>query len=223
MVKEIIEKYLTEELTERDLLVENFNEKSLQHNLGEYLKQNLGEDYIVQYERNIHYFKALKSKRITEKKEIDLVVLKRDTPENFHKNAIPECMIEIKFIRAYDQSLKHKKRTPTKELVNCLDDICFVDECRKNNIGAFSVILSDLDLINSGFSPSRGRKPTYPETLKAFREGNDLSEKVINDISAEYDKFDSITPNCYSLKWYYLLRKFNDEEGHELELKYILN
>lgn len=49
-----------------------YNEFSLQHELGVFLRQQLGHQYKIQFERNVRYFYADAN---TIKKEIDIVIV----------------------------------------------------------------------------------------------------------------------------------------------------
>lgn len=122
-----------------------FCEKSLQHELGEYIEKKLnnnGFKYIIQFERNLNYFSNLtgfeNKKKPTkkaegEKSEIDIVVLENDEPKKLRNKASPYAMIEIKYIRQFKQDLSSRLASPTKSLYGGLCDIQFVKEC--HNLG----------------------------------------------------------------------------------------
>ena len=67
--------------------VEIYNEFSLQHELGIYLRNNL-QDCKIQFERNVGYFNL--SKAIFEKKEIDIAIFSSD---------VKLAVIELKYPR----------------------------------------------------------------------------------------------------------------------------
>lgn len=80
----ILEKILSTIENFMDMLVDNhieiYNEYSFQHELGIYLRQNLGcTGYLIQFERNVSFFNIDKSKTI--KKEIDIVIYNPDKTE----------------------------------------------------------------------------------------------------------------------------------------------
>ncbi len=222
-IKQLVIEYL-ESLNKDTLLLESFNEKSLQHNIGEYLKERLGDNYIVQYERNINYFKSLKNISKHLKSEIDLVVLEKNSPKNIHEQKKPIFIIELKFIKAFDQSLQKKTASPTKTLYECLCDIEFVEQCKDVGIEAMSLILCDYDIVHSNVSFDKGRKPKYESLWKSFREGLTLTSHQIELINKEGNKNISITSKSRpSLSWTDLF-EYEDEEGHSgLKLKYIIN
>ena len=59
--------------------IEIYNEFSLQHELGIFLRNNLPE-YKVQFERNVSYFFRNAD---TKKKEMDIVIFKSDMSERY--------------------------------------------------------------------------------------------------------------------------------------------
>ncbi|TFW18674.1 hypothetical protein [Duganella callida] len=69
--------------------IEIYNEFSLQHELGLYLRAHL-EDYRIQFERNVSHFNLHKSDLY--KREIDIVVISKD-------RTINHSAIELKFPR----------------------------------------------------------------------------------------------------------------------------
>ena len=70
--------------------LEIYNEFSLQHELGIFLRNALPIDYRIEFERNVSYFGI----DGTDKKEIDIVVYKNDNGKKMDKYAI-----ELKFPR----------------------------------------------------------------------------------------------------------------------------
>ena len=223
MLKQLIKDYLNK-LTPEKLLLEDFNEKSLQHNLGQYLNDSLGKDYVVQHERNIKYFKSLEGISKSLKSEIDLVVLKKTNPKQLHVVGKPIFVIELKFIKAFDQYLQTKTASPTKALYEFLYDIEFIEQCKKAVIEAALLILSDYNIVHSEMDFVKGRKPKYVSLWEAFRKGLNLTADRMVAINKE-SKQDNIIEFefCPSLSWKRLF-VYEDEAGHkELELKYIIN
>lgn len=221
-VKQYIKEYL-KTLNENNLLLENFNEKSLQHNLGEFIKQKLNHKYIIQYERNLSYFVSLqKYVHNLNKEEIDILILKKDTPKNIHTSAKPKCIIEIKFLKSFTQSLSKQTENLTQWMQECLLDLEFIEQCEYNDIPAISLILSDDSRIYSkSKSGKAGRKRKYINLWDAFQNGITLSSNVIQQINGKINKSFQITKSP-SLKWKELI-SYKDEEGHDLILKYIIN
>lgn len=73
-----------------DQEIEIYNEFSLQHELGAFLRNHYSNEKLkIQFERNVSYFGLDKSKH--EKKEIDLVI--------FSDKNEPDCVIELKYPR----------------------------------------------------------------------------------------------------------------------------
>lgn len=236
MVKEIIEKYLTEELTERDLLVENFNEKSFQHKLGEHIRKILGDEYIIQYERNIHYFDAFTSASFF-KSEVDIVILKKESALEHHKynEAKPVAIIEIKFIRQYSEAFVIKT-SPTGELKNHFVDIAFCDQLKKEGIEeCISLLVSD-------YAFQKPTKCLHEPLWKAYYFGkidsillSDINRAVNSSSSSTYNQKNAVKyldDPTIGIAWMGDFRwkgtsvgvssDFRDEKGHELRLKYML-
>ena len=78
MIKELIQIFLDNiKMIEEDI----YNEFSLQHELGIFLRENL-KDYKVQFERNVSFFEGYEGKDFI-KKEIDIVIYKPDFSEKY--------------------------------------------------------------------------------------------------------------------------------------------
>lgn len=71
---------------------EIYNEFSLQHELGIYLREKLGENYRVLFEKNRKYFTKAHAEKDWCKKEIDITVMKKSGDE-----WKPSFAIELKF------------------------------------------------------------------------------------------------------------------------------
>ena len=112
--------------------IEIYNEFSLQHELGIFLRNEL-PDYLVQFERNVEYFSLSKGAFL--KREIDIVVLSKDKKEL-------KYAIELKFPR--------NGQYPEQMFSFC-KDIAFAEEL---NSAGFSrtalVIFTDDHLFHSG-------------------------------------------------------------------------
>jgi len=111
--------------------VEIYNEFSLQHELGVYLRKKHPHQK-VQFERNISYFSLDKSKY--EKKEIDLVIY-----ENKNK---PNCVIELKYPR--------NGQVPESMFSFC-KDLAFLEELAASGFqSAYFIAVVDDPLFYSG-------------------------------------------------------------------------
>ena len=86
-----------------------YNEISLQHELGMYLRKNLKDEYIVQFERNIKDFGYKKGEFC--KSEIDIVLLGKEKDDNI--------LIELKY-HTLDETRYHDTTA------DCVKDIRFV-------------------------------------------------------------------------------------------------
>lgn len=94
--------------------IEIYNEFSFQHELGIYLRQSFeSEKYLVQFERNVSFFKINKTETI--KKEIDIVIYDIDKTEKYGielkyplNGQYPESMYSfIKDIKFCEQLAEH--------------------------------------------------------------------------------------------------------------------
>ncbi len=209
-------------LIREELLLRNFNEKSLQHNLGQKIQEELGDDYIVQYERNIKYFKGVVVKEHI-KWEMDICVVKNEKPEQV-RNGVPRYVIEIKYLKAYDESLNKYQVTTPDDLYGCLKDIMFINELQQDDIKGMSIIFTN----HPGYyAPYLSRKEKYKSLWQLFKNGGQLNQLIINEINTEKSSHLKYEPNNkkYSFTWQPLNdnKKYKDEEGHELVLKHIIN
>ncbi|MFL0270112.1 hypothetical protein [Candidatus Clostridium radicumherbarum] len=92
-------------------IVEIYNEFSLQHELGIYLRERLGGKYKIQFERNVSYFQITG----TLKKEMDIVLFNVDKTEKY-------C-IELKY--------PTNGQVPEQMFLMC-KDIRFLEQLRQN-------------------------------------------------------------------------------------------
>lgn len=114
--------------------IEIYNEFSLQHELGIFLRQNLPSNLKVQFERNVDYF--FKSKRDFTKKEMDIVIFSEDF-------SFKVC-IELKF--------PQNGRTP-ENMFDICKDIAFIEELSKKGFSkCYQLTLVSSNLYYSGKS-----------------------------------------------------------------------
>ena len=117
--------------------VELYNEFSLQHELGIYLREKL-HSYKVQFERNVSFFFDIKPETV--KKEIDIVIYSPDEKERYavelkypRNGQIPEQMYAfVKDIRFVEQ-LKEKGFTGTCAVTLVEDKPFYFDSGRSTN------------------------------------------------------------------------------------------
>lgn len=91
-----------------------YNEFSLQHELGIYLREHC-KDYKVQFERNVSFFDNIDSFKRWTKHEIDIVIYNEDMSEKY--------AIELKYPR--------NGQYP-EQMFKFIEDICFMEEVKKH-------------------------------------------------------------------------------------------
>lgn len=224
--QKIITDYI-QSLNQEAILTRCFNEKSFQHELGQYLQNQIGGNYLVQYERNAKYFNCTNGNSYFDvkdnKKELDIVVLKKTKNPNDLVNSIPECSIEIKYQRYYIEDLSKTIASPTKTLYEHLRDMELIEQCKSSKFkNTFSIFLADHPFCYI----ERKNKVTYKHLHNAYRGTNTgLSSKTLSLINSEINKKGQWRAlnicHDYDLKWNDLL-VYSDELNHQLELKYIL-
>lgn len=106
-----------------------YNEFSLQHELGFFLRRRLkGEGYKVEFERNVSFFGINdgNGNKLT-KHEIDISIYKKDASGNFAE----KYAIELKYPRngQYPESM-----------YSCVKDIKFMEELRENGFNGTAVL-----------------------------------------------------------------------------------
>ncbi len=148
--------------------IEVYNEFSLQHELGIYLRDKLGCRYKVQFERNISYFQISE----TIKKEMDIVVFNDDKSEKY-------C-IELKY--------PTNGQVPEQMFSMC-KDIKFLEQLRNRGFTqCYSVnLVQDPSFYNSNksegiYSKFRDEKRLYGKIEKPTGKKDESFE-----ISSEYD------------------------------------
>ena len=120
-----------------------YNEFSLQHELGIYLRENLKANYKIEFERNISFFSENINKKKFTKKEIDIVVYSEDKTEKYaieikhplngqHPEQMFSFIKDLKFL----EELKEIQFTNTISLVLVKDKL-FYDGKEKTGIYKF--------------------------------------------------------------------------------------
>ena len=156
--------------------VELYNEFSLQHELGIYLRKQLAPDYKVQFERNVSFF-DIKSETV--KKEIDIVIFTEDKTKRY--------AIELKYPR--------NGQYP-EQMYAFVKDIRFVEELKKEEFtGTCAVALVE----DKPFYSDSGRS-TNP--IYGYFRGGETIEKEIKKPTGEGKEEDSIRiGGAYQIKW----------------------
>ncbi|MDU1911931.1 hypothetical protein [Fusobacterium sp.] len=123
----LIESFL--KLEEEKQFTRIYNEFSFQHELGIFLRENLGKEYNIEFERNISYFFKVLNKKEFIKKEIDIVVYSKDKKEKY--------AIELK------HPLKSQGQHP-EHMFAFLRDLKFLEELTRSGFtNGLSIVLTD--------------------------------------------------------------------------------
>ncbi len=189
-IKKHIEKFLK---YANDNKIELYNEVSLQHELGIYLRNELKrEKYAVQFERNISFFgydeKSLPSKNNEQgwiKKEIDIVIF--NDKESF--------AIELKFPR---------KRAYPRRMFQFVEDIRFLEQLKeaskkemsepKFKGGCTFVLVDDKNFCTGSEGKSSGIYEYFRNPQKV------INGKIENPIKGETPEYICIDEN-YKIDW----------------------
>ena len=125
--------------------VDVYNEFSLQHELGIFLRTKVDNSYKIQFERNVKYFNITN----TIKHEIDLVI--------YCENK--RYAIELKYPR--------NGQVP-EQMFACLKDICFMEQLKNRGFkSTYCITLVDDKIFYSGskqdeiYAYFRGNKPIH--------------------------------------------------------------
>ena len=153
-MKQIIQDFLDNVLGK--LLYDNdvYNEFSLQHELGIYLRNALGKDYKVQFERNVNDTDVFGTSFSSVKKEMDIYIFNIDKEKEEVKE---RYAIELKFPR--------NGQYP-EQMYSFAKDIKFMEDVKVKATGTYVVTLVESKNFYSGsFSTGsiyeyfRGNKP----------------------------------------------------------------
>lgn len=209
-----------QELEKKDYIKNGkvYNEFSLQHELGEFLKKKFKDDpkysrfnnFKVQYERNVEDFGGNKKEFV--KKEMDVVIF-----EKFEKES-EKYAIELKF---------PPNGCTTTRMPHLLEDVQFMEAVRELGFKTYCLTLvpnnknGDAFRINEEPKRKKSNKETKEEKefFKFFRgeSGNDPIEPIKNWVVEKKNKKGVITrypiAGEYQIKWkhktnycfYYLL------------------
>lgn len=172
--------------------IEIYNEFSLQHELGLFLRERL-KGYKVQFERNIFYFFG-NQKIQTIKKEIDIAIFNEDETEK------------------YAIELKNPRNGQVPEtMFQCIKDIKFMEELKE--LGFNSTIC--VTFVSDKIFYNKGSKDDG--IYSYFREGKVIQGKIEKPTGKEKFKaqeIPSITLNrTYKINWKEI-RKNNEESAY---------
>lgn len=155
--------------------IEIYNEFSLQHELGIYLRNCFGEKYKIQFERNVVSF--FNTKEHFTKKEMDIVMYSDDYKEKY-------C-IELKYPR--------NGQYP-EQMFNMCKDIKFIEELKMNGFTKcyLLTIVDDPNFYSMNSSNEIG-------IYNYFRFGKILQGEIIKPTGEKKEKL--ILVNEYKIKW----------------------
>lgn len=158
--------------------IELYNEFSMQHELGIYLREKLEKKYKVQFERNVSYFII----EGTYKKEIDITIFE-------HKDE-PEIAIELKYLI--------NGRVP-ESIYDCCKDIAFLEQLKDSGFKqCYSIIIADPNFHTNGSRKKNSGIYSY------FRDKDNETKENINGIIKKPtgDKNHSIKlTGSYQIEW----------------------
>lgn len=152
-----------------------YNEFSLQHELGIYLRNYLKDSYKIEFERNINFFFTDVDKSLFTKKEIDIVIYSKDKKEKY--------AIEI----------KHPLNGQYPEqMFSFIKDLKFLEELKTNGFtGTISLVL----VKDKSFYEGRGAKGIY----QFFRCNNILKGTIEKPTGS--DKCNIKLKDSYTINW----------------------
>lgn len=153
--------------------VEIYNEFSLQHELGFYLRSIIDPKYKIQFERPVDFFGIHNANMV--KKEIDISIY---SPESLEKSAI-----ELK----YPRNGQHPE-----QIFHACIDICFLEQLRKSNFRKcwFIIVVEDPLFYSHG-----DRSGIY----RFFRAGIPIHGRILKPTGAK-DREIEITGH-YTISW----------------------
>ncbi len=188
---DINEKFnLTEELTGTDQIydsilnflveiqenrVEIYNEFSLQHELGIFLRHRLTSDLKIQFERNVYYF--------------------FNTKDGFTKREIDLCLFNEEFSKLFCIELKFPRNGQYPEqMFSICKDIKFLEELKNRGFSnCYSLtIVEDSNFYNSS-------KNDEEKIYRYFRNGFLLSGEIIKPTGEKKESL--LIEGTYTLKW----------------------
>lgn len=218
-LKKLIEKFLQDAF---DKKIELYNEVSLQHELGIFLRNKIGEKYAVQFERNISFFgyddKSLPSKNNEQgwvKKEIDIVIF--NDKESFaielkfpRKRAYPRRMFQfikdIRFIEQLKEASKKERSEPKFKggfTFVLVDDKNFCTDDNLEKSGIYGYFRNPQKEISRKIeNPNKGETPEYIYIDGKFKiEWRD--DKEFYD--SYYDRKEKKIKKETKKAWYYIV------------------
>ena len=153
--------------------VEIYNEFSLQHEFGHYLRATFGAAFNIQFERPVSFFGLHRSDFV--KKEIDISV--------FAPNQLEKYAVELK----YPRNGQHPE-----QMFKACQDICFLEQLRQNGfVRCCFIIVADDHLFYS-----HGEQTGI---YKFFRAGISIHGNIQKPTGAKDDAVEIV--GNYSIVW----------------------
>ena len=159
--------------------VEIYNEFSLQHEFGIYLRSLLLPDVKIRFERNVRDLNLSENKFV--KKEIDVVILSTDSEEHL-------CAIELKYPR--------NGQVPETMFSFC-KDIAFLEQLVKSGFhSAYFIAVAE----HSHFHSNAGKKDGI---YRFFRANESITGKINKPTGGSEIKETTFVTiaGCYQVKW----------------------
>ena len=179
-IKEIIKEFLDKELLKKLETPNNkdydiYNEFSLQHELGIYIREKLGENYKVQFERNAKkLWGVFEKEKKWKKTEMDIFVYKKNNKKEV-KDIDEIYAIELKFPR--------NKQYP-EQMYSFIKDIKFMQQVKEKKHDARTFVLTIVDDPNfyTKLEPKKGDEEK--DIYKYFR-SKEINISSKDEIQAE--------------------------------------
>ena len=178
-IKEIIKEFLGKKLLKKLESPNNkdydiYNEFSLQHELGIYLRKQLGEKYKVQFERNAKKLWGAFEKEKWKKTEMDIFIYKKSDVKEV-KDIDEIYAIELKFPR--------NKQYP-EQMYSFIKDIKFMQQVKEKKHDARTFVLTIVDDPNfyTKLEPKKGDEEK--DIYKYFR-SKEINISSKDEIQAE--------------------------------------
>ena len=170
-IKEIIKRFLKEDLPQKLEALDNkdadiYNEFSLQHELGIYLREKLGDKYKVQFERNAEELWGDFEIGDWKKTEMDIFVYKKNNGKDV-KDIDEIYAIELKFPR--------NKQYP-EQMYSFIKDIKFMQQVKEKKRLARTFVLTLVD--DQLFFKITGQERNN-KIYKYFRSNYSLEDQII--------------------------------------------
>ena len=154
--------------------IEIYNEFSLQHEFGVFLRNTTPPEFKVQFERPVSYFGIEDELKKT---EIDIATFRSPQAERE--------VVELKFPR--------RGRTPDTMFDTCID-IQFIEQLKKHGfIGGYAILVAD---DSDYYQPKREKGGIYPY----FRSGRTLNGRIMPRTGRKVDSVD--IKGSYVLVWH---------------------